>query len=52
VSTRFCVVLSCVRRGLASGWSPIQESYQNVSICRSRKPIRVGQRSTKDCKCL
>jgi hypothetical protein len=29
--------------------SPSKESYQNVSICRSRKPIRVGQRSAKDC---
>jgi hypothetical protein len=32
--------------------SPSKESYQNVSICRSRKPIRVDQRSAKDCKCL
>jgi hypothetical protein len=31
---------------------PSKESYQNVSICRSRKPIRVGQRSAKDCNCL
>jgi hypothetical protein len=28
---------------------PSKESYQNVSICKSRKPIRVGQRSVKDC---
>jgi hypothetical protein len=28
---------------------PSKESYQNVSICRSRKPIRVGQRSAKNC---
>jgi hypothetical protein len=26
-----------------------KESYQNVSICRLRKPIRVGQRSARDC---
>jgi hypothetical protein len=31
---------------------PSKESYQSVSICRSRKPIRVGQRSAKDCKYL
>jgi hypothetical protein len=31
---------------------PSKESYQNVPICRSRKPIRIGQRSAKDCKCL
>jgi hypothetical protein len=31
---------------------PSKESYQNVSICRSRKPIRVGQRSAKDYKYL
>jgi hypothetical protein len=28
---------------------PSKESYQNVSICRLRKPIREGQRSAKDC---
>jgi hypothetical protein len=32
--------------------TPSKESYQNVSIYRSRKPITVGQRSAKDCKCL
>jgi hypothetical protein len=30
---------------------PAKESYQ-MSLCRSRKPIRVGQRSAKDCKYL
>jgi hypothetical protein len=52
VSQCFYVVLSCVGRGLASGWSPGQGVLPSVSICRSRKPIRVGQRSAKDCKCL
>jgi hypothetical protein len=28
----FCVVLSCVGRGLASGWSPIQGVLPNVQI--------------------
>jgi hypothetical protein len=31
---------------------PSKESHQDVSIRKSRKPIRVGQRSAKDCKCL
>jgi len=28
----FCVVLSCVGRGLASGWSPVQEVLPNVQV--------------------
>jgi hypothetical protein len=28
LSSPFCVVLSCVGSGLASGWSPSKESYQ------------------------
>jgi hypothetical protein len=39
VCPRFCVVLSCVGRGLASGWSPGQGVIPNVSICRSRSPL-------------
>jgi hypothetical protein len=31
---------------------PSKESYQNISICRSRKPISVGKRSAKDCDFL
>jgi hypothetical protein len=30
MSAFLCVVLSCVRRGLASGWSPVQEVLPNV----------------------
>jgi hypothetical protein len=28
----FCVVLSCVGTGLASGWSPVQGVLQTVQI--------------------
>jgi hypothetical protein len=35
-SACFCVVLSCVGTGLASGCSPVQGVLPNVSICRSR----------------
>jgi hypothetical protein len=47
-------VLCCPVLVEALRWAdpPSKESYQNVSICRSRKPIRVEQRSAKDCKCL
>jgi len=34
LSVCFCVVLSCVGRGLASGWSPSQGVLPNVSVCR------------------
>jgi hypothetical protein len=40
VSASFCVVLSCVGRGLALGWSPNQGVLRNVSICGSRSPLR------------
>jgi hypothetical protein len=30
VSAFFCVVLSCVGRGLASGWSPLQGVLSTV----------------------
>jgi hypothetical protein len=38
VSACFCVVLSCVGRGLALDWSPNQGVLPNV--CGSRSPLR------------
>jgi hypothetical protein len=49
VSVLCCPVLV---EALCQADPPSKESYQNVSLSRSRKPIRVGQRSAKDCKCL
>jgi hypothetical protein len=34
-----CFLLSCVGRGLESGWSPGQGVLPNVTICRSRSPL-------------
>jgi hypothetical protein len=50
-----CVFLCCVvlcGRGLASGWSSVQGVLPKCLYMYIVKPIRVGQRSEKDCKCL